>query len=216
MLSKRCKRVQFLTFAVWLSVIVVPLVSAQAKLPEPLLDYSVKETFVGLTSFIDVTEDLDKVAGLSEATIAVRFKTSTMGVMSLFSASNDQFPDGEVCFPMAWGNLMCHVRGPGNAAGGKAHPTKVVYTAYQNICDGKWHVAILVLGKDGTAVYVDGTKLASGDVGVCFASVEGLNTMSIGRNVHDEGGEWYYEGDIDYVQIYDQVLTEEQIVELSK
>ncbi|MGI6164654.1 MAG: exo-alpha-sialidase [Limnochordia bacterium] len=193
-----------------LMVVLCPIVWAQSNVPEPILDYAVNKSFAGKTSFIDITEDIDQVIGMSEASVLARFRTSGLGVFTFFSASNDRFPDGEMAFTMVNGQLMCHVRD----TDGKV---KQVYTAPGNYSDGKWHTGVLTLGSTGTEVYVDGRKIAEGNVPVCFNSVKDLNSMSIGRNVDNKGepGEWHYEGDIDLVQVYDKALSEEEIVRLS-
>jgi len=179
-------------------------------LPEPLLHYEVNQSFAGRTSFIDITDDVDKVIGLSEASILARFRTSKTGVFTFFSASNDRYPDGEVAFTMVNGQLMCHVRD----TEGKV---KQVYTAPGNYSDGQWHTAVLTLGPAGTKVYVDGRVIAEGSTPVSFNTVSGLNSMSIGRNVDDKGepGEWHYEGDIDLVQVYARELSQEEVIQLS-
>ena len=64
------------------------------------------------------------------------------------------------------------------------------------------------LGDSGVKLYVDGNEVASSEEPVNVNMVTELNSMNIGRNLDNKSeGEWYFDGNIDYLDIYDKYLS---------
>ncbi|MDZ7735440.1 MAG: DUF6701 domain-containing protein [Gammaproteobacteria bacterium] len=81
------------------------------------------------------------------------------------------------------------------------------------INDGDWHHVVLTrdAGSGDTKIYVDGVLETSGSTG---SGVIGNTYSSIGR-IEDTGGSpEYFEGDLDEVHIFNQVLTDDEVVVL--
>ncbi|GAA0591638.1 hypothetical protein GCM10009001_04700 [Virgibacillus siamensis] len=173
-----------------------------------LLDYSVDRSFNGSGDYVDKTADLDKVKDLTHGSIMVRFKSNSNRVAkTFFSASDKNDPSSNLSFTMNNGAVYFENRENGSYA------TRL--GAHGSFNDGKWHTAVLTVGDNGTKIYVDGNQKASSDSMAFFSNVSGLDGMWVGKNVDNNGGQWYYKGDIDTVQIYDAALTAEQVKALS-
>ena len=81
-----------------------------------------------------------------------------------------------------------------------------------DLFDGEWHhVAVTVDENQDVILYVDGEENVTGAVG--FLDIPDANSMSIGRNkdATPGGGQWFYEGLIDDLGVWERPLSPEEI-----
>jgi len=177
--------------------------------PQIILNYEVNASFNGTSDYIDISGDIDKIRYLTESTVIIKFRTASDSIsMALFSASDSRDESSEFCIPMSSGQLMAHVRENGT--------TLAVYKTPKKYNDGKWHTMALVSSLNGTSIYVDGEKTASGPAAT-FAMVSDINSMNIGRNLDSKpSGEWYYNGEIEFIRIYNKAISDKMARELTQ
>ncbi len=80
-----------------------------------------------------------------------------------------------------------------------------------NVADGKWHTAALIVSEAKTRLYVDGKLEAEEEK--FRRDAEGDHVLKIGATASDFGGD--FDGEIDSVRIYAQLLSAEQLKEIS-
>ncbi|EGT3616071.1 DUF4091 domain-containing protein [Clostridium perfringens] len=176
-----------------------------------ILSYSVKENFSSSEKeYVDISEDIDKVENLKEMTVVVRFKTSSnSGAKTLFSVSDSKDHSSELALTLTDGKLNAHIRENDNFL--------CNIKSTEQYGDNSWHIGVMSLGDSGVKIYVDGDEVASSERPINVDMVTELNSMNIGRNLDNKSeGEWYFEGDIDYLDIYDKCLSLEEVKTLSK
>jgi hypothetical protein len=161
----------------------------------------------GNTDYIDLSAHVGDFAGLSEGTITGWFKTSGTGAHVILAASDSSDPGREIRLFIEGGSLRYDVRGDVSSAG------QLVSSASVN--DGQWHhAAVTVDGVGDALLYLDGVEVAS-QAEPFFDAVLDLNTMAIGRNVDSGGGQWYFDGHLDDVAVFSEVLTPAQILQIA-
>ncbi|ASK62205.1 hypothetical protein CFK37_08545 [Virgibacillus phasianinus] len=173
-----------------------------------VLDYSLDRSFDGSSDYVDQTNDLEKVKGLSQGSMLVTFKTTSTKVANTFiSAADTQDPSSNLSFTMNNGGIYFENRENG------AYATRL--TASGSFNDGNWHTAVLTVGSSGTKIYVDGREMGSSESTAFFSNVTDPDGMWIGKNVDNTGGQWYYNGRIDKLQVYNKALSAEEVRALS-
>lgn len=176
-----------------------------------ILSYSVKENFLSSEKeYVDISEDISKVESLKEMAVVVKFKTSSnSGARTLFSVSDSKDHSSELALTLTDGKLNAHIREDDNFL--------CNIKSTEQYGDNSWHIGVMTLGDSGVKIYVDGNEVASSQRPVNVSMVTELNSMNIGRNLDsNSSGEWYFEGDIDYLDIYDKYLNLEEVKKLSK
>jgi hypothetical protein len=165
--------------------------------------------------FIDLGAHTSTLGALTEGTIAAWVKPDMEGltsdVLTIFSASDIDAPSVEARWfvsnggSFGTGNLVYGTRG--SSADGTAFSTGT------NLMDGLWHhVAVTVADDNTVSLYIDGDAVGGGVAGF-FADLSAVNGMAIGRNKDNTagGGQWFYDGLIDDVRIYDKAMTATEI-----
>ncbi|MED4203700.1 exo-alpha-sialidase [Neobacillus mesonae] len=194
-------------------VLIVPLspwiqVSKSNAAADVLLDYEVNKSFNGKTDYLDKKADVQTVSGLTQGSITAKFKTtSSAAAKAIISASDTKAPSSNITLSVNGSNLYFENREDGKYA------TQITASGHYN--DGNWHTAVITVDASGTKFYVDGYLMATHTSKAFFSHVTKMDSMYIGRNVDDRGGEWYYDGDIENVKIYDRALTVEEVVKIS-
>mgnify|MGYP003676545904 CR=1 FL=1 len=169
----------------------------------------------GDNPFIDLSAAVSNLA-LPSGTIAAWIKPETQAgdVLTIFSVSNASIGTGEARFFVSngggfgTGNLTYGVRG--------ASTNGNVVSSGIDLFDGAWHhVAVTVDSLNAVTLYIDGTANGTGTAD--FLDLPGANSVSIGRNKDNTagGGQWFYHGLIDEVQIHDEPLSAAQISSLA-
>ncbi|MEC0371314.1 sialidase family protein [Paenibacillus chibensis] len=177
-------------------------------LPDTAVSYTINQTFNGTSDFVDKTSDLGTVSGLTQGAIAVKFKSSSTAQAKTFlSASDTSDPSSNISFTMNNGTVYFENREKGTYA------TRLSAAGTYN--DGKWHTAVLNVDNSGSKIYVDGYEQASSSSRAFFTNVTNLNGMWIGKNVDNGGNQWFYAGEMDFLNVYNTPLTDPQIKQIS-
>ncbi|MGN7356920.1 exo-alpha-sialidase [Paenibacillus sp. SAF-054] len=183
--------------------------TAKASLSDGLvLDYTLNRSFNGTSEFVDKTADLGTVSGLSQGSVAVKFKTtSTAQAKTFLSASDTSDPSSNISFTMNNGTVYFENRE------NNAYATRISAAGTYN--DGNWHTAVLNVSSTGTKIYVDGYEKVSSPSTAFFTNVTNLKGMWVGKNVDNGGSQWFYKGELDFVKLYSSPLTDAQIKQIS-
>jgi hypothetical protein len=146
-------------------------------------------------------------------TVAAWFKTAYSGAGVILAASDRNDGSSEARLFVESGLLRFDVREEG------ADPTsevgQIVWTNAVN--DASWHHAALTVNEtNGAFLYVDGILRTSGEEPI-IALVSNINHVSIGRNKDKTtgGGQWFFDGLVDDVRIYQRVLTTGEVAALA-
>ena len=174
----------------------------------PVVSYKVDRELYG-SDFIDKSYDLNKVKSLSKGSIVTRFNlTSANLAQTILSLSDSKDASKEVAFGVSKDGCIFVNRRTDQG-------TSTFNTTEKGYNDGKWHTLVINIDDSGTTVYVDGKQIHTINTKQFFTSLNSPTHLSIGRNVHDQGGEWFYTGAISYVDIYDNALSTDEIKSIS-
>lgn len=173
-----------------------------------LLDYSVNKTFNGTSDYIDKTADVQKISGLTEGSIVAKFKTTSgAAAKAIISGTDTKDPSSNITLSVNGSDLYFENRENGSYA------SSLKAAGYYN--DGNWHTAVLTVDAAGTKLYVDGILMATHSSKAFFSNVSDMDGLYIGRNADNGGGQWYFNGDIENVKIFNQALTAEDVKKIS-
>ena len=164
-------------------------------------------TFDGSTQFSAHDNDLPLVETLTRGSIYTSFK-ATGTTATLFSVSNSA--DGSSEFTVLIngdGTLRVHAR----ENGAFVNDAKTI-TTYNN---NQEHKALIMVNADGTKIYVDGKLEFTGSTSNFLSTVTGLDSINIGRNYDNNGGQWYFSGEIYDTRIYDNVMSDKEAEDLT-
>jgi hypothetical protein len=172
----------------------------------------------GSNQFIDLGPHAATAATLSQGTVAAWIRPDTAGltsdVLTIFSVSDSTAGSVESRFWVSNGGAF----GTGTLAygvrGGSANGS--VFSGSATLLDGNWHhVAVTVDAVQLATIYIDGVAEGSSTIG--FLNIPGANAAAIGRNLDSTagGGQWFYDGLIDDVQLYDTALSAGEISALA-
>jgi trimeric autotransporter adhesin len=157
--------------------------------------------------YIDLTPHLASFSNLTTGTISAWFTTNDASAANaLISAYNSAVGSTEGrLFVETTGVLTWDVRDEGGNPTGEAGNLVA-----GNVLGGQWHhVAVTFDGNSNASLYLDGT-LAQTAQEPFWGQISTLNGIAIGRNVDLQtaatGGQWFWEGNIDDMQIYDNEL----------
>ena len=92
-----------------------------------------------------------------------------------------------------------------------------IFSSGVDLLDGEWHHVAVTAVDDWIVLYVDGKRVGSGEASF-LGGFTGLNSISIGRNKDStagSGGQWFFDGLIDDVRVYDTALTHDEIIGLA-
>ena len=85
-----------------------------------------------------------------------------------------------------------------------------------NLRDGNWHHVVFTADSGGTHIYVDGDEITGysfnyGSASTNIVMPTDLNQFSIGGNTDSGGDQWFMNGQIGQVRVYDAALTAAQV-----
>ncbi len=162
-----------------------------------------------LGSYVDLGTGPD-IVGIGGFTISVWIRTTTDG--TIISQRDPSNFNGEYALSVLGGKINWSVYGD-NQSGFN-------FSSNRSVNDGNWHlITVTRLPNTGTGqLYIDG-KLDSSSQGVLVPLISGVHVY-LGEDVRDavDGGPSYannFTGQMDEVQIYNQVLTAGQIQSLA-
>lgn len=199
------------------------LISATTIQKEPSTEVSFQKTNVSIPagSVSDLTQEASDVLAMSEGTILVRYtSTGTNSYQSLFSASNNTTgnqdrhfhlyvtPDGVLGFELR--NTDSEFK----YTGSRASAVRATYlgAAASNT------VAIRADSGTGTyTLFANGQKLITiyEDDYKFISDISGVNTVSLGGTIRQGKVAYPFAGTIEKVQITSQVMTDEELKELT-
>ncbi|MGL5244336.1 MAG: sialidase domain-containing protein, partial [Sarcina sp.] len=178
----------------------------------PVLSYNMNKDFNGSTDSLDITRDLAKAQNLTTGAIVVKFKsTSTIPGQSLFTMSDSTNAGTYLSIMLSTGTsgkLRYEVKQNGTQTFG--------YNTAIFVNDGALHTALISVGSRGVEGYVDGVNVYTVPTSnTFFSSITGENTMNIGKLVTSAGSSWYFNGTIEYVDVYSGELSVAQAQAIS-
>lgn len=148
------------------------------------------------------------MSGLTKGTIAARFQTSSAAAAkTILSLSDVADPSSNATLSVNNGALYFESRENG------AYATQL--TAAGSYNDGAWHTVAVTVGPTGTIIYADGHRIGFASGTGFVSNVTGLDGMWIGRNVDNGGGQWFFNGTIEWVKIYSAPLTDTEVKTLT-
>jgi Neuraminidase (sialidase) len=164
-------------------------------------------TFDGSSQYLAVDRDIASVQNLVQGSIYTHFQ-SRGTTDTIFSASDSTDDSSEfVLLINGDGTLRIHSRENGTFV----NDSKTT-TTYN---DNQEHKAVITVNSQGTKIYVDGKlEFTGADTGF-ISAVTGVEAMNIGRNYDNNGGQWYFSGNIFDTQVYSNVMTEQQASDLT-
>lgn len=182
---------------------------AKAALPDGLiLSYGINQSFNGTSEYVDKTTDIASVAGLTQGSIVGKFKSSsTANAKTILSASDTLDPSSNISLTVNNGTVYFENRE------NNVYATQL--SGQGSFNDGNWHTAVITVDGSGTKMYVDGALNASSPSAKFFANVTGINGMWVGRNADNGGGQWYFSGDISFVNVYSKALSPSEVLSIS-
>ncbi|MEX2185942.1 MAG: LamG-like jellyroll fold domain-containing protein [Pirellulales bacterium] len=169
----------------------------------------------GNNQFIDLSPHAATFGALGQGTIAAWVKPDTTGlqtdVLSIFTVSNGAAASEEMRFWVSNGGAF----GTGTLAYGVRAGTVdgSLISSASNLLDGNWHHVAVSIGAGNSAqLYVDGNATGSAGV-VSFLTGLSANASAIGRNRDSTagGGQWFFDGLIDDVGLWQQPRTAAEI-----
>ena len=164
--------------------------------------------FNGSSEYVSFDSEVTEIEGLTAGTFYTQFQAAgTTG--TLFSISSSLYGSSEFAVLINGdGTLRVHAREQGTFV----NNIKTLATFNDNLM----HKAAVVVSATGTKVYVDGELLITNSSTAFFNSVSELDSMSIGRNLDDQGGQWFFKGKIYQTQIHAEVLDNAQASALTQ
>ena len=104
-----------------------------------------------------------------------------------------------------------------NSVEGASGLLQVNDTGGSNLRDGNWHHVVFTADSNGTHVYVDGSELSgyAYTFGASSTNIQmpSINQFSIGANQDSSasGGQWFLNGNISKVNVYNTALTSTEV-----
>ncbi len=166
--------------------------------------------FNGSSSIIKNTSLGTDYRGQTTLSLSAWFKTSaSSGRMTIvsFSATGDGSTD-------LFLGLDVNTVGFRNINDG-ANQVQAENISGSSVRDGNWHHAVFTADSNGNKLYVDGNEITVNyDTGSSSSTIvmpSDLNQFNIGGNQDSGGNQWYWDGEIDDVRIYSDVLTSQEV-----
>ena len=166
--------------------------------------------FNGSSSIIKNTSLGTDYRGQTTLSLSAWFKTSaSSGRMTIvsFSATGDGSTD-------LFLGLDVNTVGFRNINDG-ANQVQAENISGSSVRDGNWHHAVFTADSNGNKLYVDGNEITVNyDIGSSSSTIvmpSDLNQFNIGGNQDSGGNQWYWDGEIDDVRIYSDVLTSTEV-----
>ncbi|WP_255307044.1 GDSL-type esterase/lipase family protein [Paraliobacillus sp. PM-2] len=182
--------------------------------PAPIV--RVENEKIGNGYFTNLNDYVDELKELDEGTIITRFRYTGSSIMSLFSLSNSNVPNGHFHLyisPTAIGSEN-RLQQP-NVSPENTHLSQSV-----NLEQGAVHTIAMVADKEeGYKFFLDGDLVfQEKDSPVKFLSnIYKPNSAQLGRTERGSGGnEYLFDGDIYMAEIYDEPLSDQLLKDITK
>ena len=192
---------------------------------EPLVRWQVNQRWDGSQKLIDVsdstTKDGEKVLDAlndpnrTSGTIVYRYRTTSTASAKRFFGVSDATGTGFVLGAGSEGRAWALALNKGNTG-------DLLRMGSTALSDGKWHTIVLVADEDSLLLYEEGVKY---DLTTQTGSFNPFNTngkgtyskIVLGGNLNGSGAEGnQFIGDVSYIEILDEMLTDEQATAISQ
>ncbi|WP_423800707.1 sialidase domain-containing protein [Neobacillus sp. SAB-20_R2A] len=186
--------------------------TSTAPTPEPILQVENQRIKDGY--YTNLNNQVDKLKALDEGTIVVRFQYTGSSIMSLFSLSNNQVRDGHFHLyisPSAIGSEN-RLEKPGVVK------TNVHVSTPVNLKEDKVYTLAMVLDKEkGYKYFLDGEliKEDSQSPRKFLSNIYEPNSAQLGRTERLSGNQYPFNGNIDFVKIYKEPLSDEALTSIT-
>jgi hypothetical protein len=153
----------------------------------------------------DVDLDATPLSTLTEGTIVAYFKTSSDARSTIFSVSEDSEHSVEFELGLSFSGQLGILNRTTSGA-----ELQFYTDDYYN--DGQFHRVVFSVNSLGNTLYVDGeavgvTYIDGSSATTNFFSSISANTAGIGANEDDGGKQWFFDGTLADVQIYNSAWT---------
>ncbi|MEK4760398.1 sialidase family protein [Viridibacillus sp. FSL E2-0187] len=164
--------------------------------------------------FTNLNNQVDTLKRMDEGTIIVRFQYTGSSIMSLFSLSNNQVPDGHFHLYISPTTIGSENRfeKPG------ASKENVHVKAQVNLKENKVYTLAMVLDKEkGYKYFLDGEliKEDSQSPRKFLSNIYAPNSSQIGRTERSSGNQYQFSGNVDFVKIFDEPLPNEALTTIT-
>ncbi len=163
------------------------------------------------SSFIEKDVDAEIYRNMESSNITIRVKgTSSNNETTLFSFGDKNSTRKINLRMLSNGKLQLNTNYGGNDE---------YYTCSKVVGDNRWHTLSLNLEGGKATLYVDGEMDREVTSGIRNFSLNqfNVNSVTIGayRDVNHRGGAGFFSGVIDYMDVYDHTLTQEEVREIT-
>ncbi|WP_136606239.1 sialidase domain-containing protein [Paenibacillus dokdonensis] len=166
-------------------------------------------------NFINLNDKVDKLKGLEEGTIIVRFRYTGSSIMSLFSLSNSTLANGHFHLyvsPSAVGSENRYEE-PGQTS------VNTHVKADVAVKENQVHTVAMVVSKDqGYKYFLDG-KLVKQDTTSArkfLSNIYAPNSSELGRTARKAGSNMYpFNGEIDFAEVYSKPLIDQELLNVT-
>lgn len=158
--------------------------------------------------FTNLNNQVDTLKSMDEGTIVARFQYTGSSIMSLFSLSNNQVPDGHFHLYISPTSIGSENRfeKPGESK------KNVHVNAQVNLKENKVYTLAMVLDKEkGYKYFLDGEliKEDSQSPRLFLSNIYAPNSSQLGRTERSSGNRYQFSGNIDFVKVFDEPLSDE-------
>jgi hypothetical protein len=172
--------------------------------------------FDGIDDFVDLPSSLSAFENDAQGSISLWFKTdASVSRQPLITFGNSPAVNDRVVLEIgAGGNIRFIVRDFGTTLISTILDTSD--SLYQSYNDGIWHHVVVTMDNSGEKIYVDGVLKPLTRAGTLssgwFKSITSIPSPNLYVGLDKRlAGNFYFNGLIDEVQIYDRALTAEQV-----
>lgn len=186
--------------------------ASSADIPDPILQVENQRIQDGY--FTNLNNEVDKLKVMDEGTIIVRFQYTGSSIMSLFSLSNNQVRDGHFHLyisPSAIGSENRFEK-PGEPK------TNVHVNAQVKLNENKVYTLAMVLDKEeGYKYFLDGEliKEDSESPRKFLSNIYAPNSSQLGRTERSTGNQYPFNGNIDFVKVFNEPLSNEVLTAIT-
>ncbi len=175
-------------------------------------------TFNGSSSIVRSTALGAAFSGQTTLSIAGWFRISASTArMTIASFSNTSVGSTDLWIGFNGNGNTIALR---NAVQGASPFLQIDNSGSSNLRDGNWHQVVFTADSGGNHFYIDGVELTGMNYAYGSSStpiqMPSINQFSIGANQDSSasGGQWFLNGNISKVNVYDTVLTQAEITTL--
>ncbi|MGE7835646.1 sialidase domain-containing protein [Viridibacillus arvi] len=164
--------------------------------------------------FTNLNNQVDTLKRMDEGTIIVRFQYTGSSIMSLFSLSNNQVPDGHFHLYISPTTIGSENRFEKPGASKK----NVHVKAQVNLKENKVYTLAMVLDKEkGYKYFLDGEliKEDSQSPRKFLSNIYAPNSSQLGKTERSSGNQYQFSGNIDFVKIFEEPLPNEVLTTIT-